>query len=200
VIALKDNKIVYVGGDKNLASLIDDKTHLIDLKGATEIPGLVDSHVHIAEFGEILKRINLSDVVSPAAAIERLKAQSAELAAGEWIIGQGWDEGAWANNYPNRQMLDQAFPNNPVYLGSLHGFGVWVNTLALTLAGINDQKKPPVGGEILRDGNGIATGILLNRATTLIADAMPKPSVQQLADYIHRGMLQMAEDGFVSVH
>ena len=199
-VAIKDNKILYVGDESNLASLIDDDTTIIDVNGATVIPGLVDSHVHIAELGEILQRINLADVVSPAAAIEKLKILSADLKAGEWLIGQGWDEGAWANNYPDRKMLDEAFPNNPVYLRSLHGFAVWVNTAALKLAGINDQTKAPVGGEILRDDNGVASGILLNRATTLIADAVPKPSVKQFADYMLGGMLQMAEDGFVSVH
>jgi predicted amidohydrolase YtcJ len=200
VIAIKGHEILYVGDDKNLTTLIGEHTKVIDLNGATVMPGLVDSHVHIAEFGEILQRVNLSDVASPAAAIEKLKALSGELTTGDWLIGQGWDEGAWANNYPNRQMLDKAFPDNPVYLRSLHGFGVWVNTQALTLAGINDQTKSPVGGEILRDNNGVATGILLNRATTLIADAVPKPSVQQFADYIRSGMLKMAKDGFVSIH
>jgi len=199
-IAIRENKILYVGDDTKLAPLIDDETIIIDLDGATVIPGLVDSHVHIAELGEILQRVNLADVLSPSAAIEKLKTSSTELKADEWLIGQGWDEGAWANNYPNRQMLDKAFPNNPVYLRSLHGFAVWVNTEALKLAGINEQTQSPLGGEIVRDDNGVATGILLNRATTLIADAVPQASVQQFAGYILGGMLQMAEDGFVAVH
>ncbi|MFT6725527.1 MAG: putative amidohydrolase YtcJ [Arenicella sp.] len=200
LIAIKNNKILFVGADDNLARLIGDETNVIDLGGATVVPGLIDSHVHIAELGEILERVNLSDVTSPISAIEKLKKSSGTLAPGEWLIGQGWDEGAWANNYPNRKMLDKAFPDNPVYLRSLHGFGVWVNTQALELAGVNNQTKPPVGGEILRDDNGVATGILLNRATTLIADAVPKPSVPQFAGYIYSGMRQMAKDGFVSIH
>ena len=197
LIAIKNNKILFVGADDNLARLIGDETNVIDLGGATVVPGLIDSHVHIAELGEILERVNLSDVTSPISAIEKLKKSSGTLAPGEWLIGQGWDEGAWANNYPNRKMLDKAFPDNPVYLRSLHGFGVWVNTQALELAGVNNQTKPPVGGEILRDDNGVATGILLNRATTLIADAVPKPSVPQFAGYIYSGMRQMAKDGRV---
>jgi predicted amidohydrolase YtcJ len=199
-VAIKDNTIVYVGDETNLVPFLGDDTTIIDINGATVIPGLVDSHVHIAELGEILQRVNLSGETSPTTAIEKLEILSTDLKAGEWLIGQGWDEGAWANNYPNRQMLDEAFPNNPVYLRSLHGFAVWVNTEALKLAGINKQTIAPVGGEILRDSQGVATGILLNRATTLIAGAVPKPSVQQFADYILDGLLQMAEDGFVSVH
>ena len=156
--------------------------------------------MHIAELGAILERVNLNDVTSPEEAIAKMLAYAEGHEAGEWLIGQGWDEGAWANNYPTRQMLDKAFPNNPVYLRSLHGFGVWVNTQALALAGITEETKPPVGGEILRDEKGVATGILLNRATTLIADAVPKPSVEEFANSIRVGMLQTAKDGFVAIH
>lgn len=199
-IVIKGNTIVAVGDYQSLKKHISKNTELVDLNGATVLPGLIDSHVHIAELGEILERVNLADIQTPKAAIEFIKQRITDLDKGEWVIGQGWDEGAWANNYPNRQMLDKAFPDNPVYLRSLHGFAVWVNTRALQLAGIDNDTNPPVGGEILRDDAGQATGILLNRATTLIADAVPKPSVEQFADYIEGGMLQMAKDGYVSVH
>ena len=199
-IAIIENQIAFVGSDNAVKQYIDASTQVIDLKGATVLPGLIDSHVHIAELGAILERVNLNDVTSPEEAIAKMLAYAEGHEAGEWLIGQGWDEGAWANNYPTRQMLDKAFPNNPVYLRSLHGFGVWVNTQALALAGITEETKPPVGGEILRDEKGVATGILLNRATTLIADAVPKPSVEEFANSIRVGMLQMAKDGFVAIH
>jgi predicted amidohydrolase YtcJ len=200
LVAIKNNEILFVGDDSSLAELSDSNTKVINLMGATVVPGLVDSHVHIAEFGEVLQRTNLNNAHTPSAAIKTLELASKRLKDGQWLIGQGWDEGAWANNYPNRQMLDRAFPNNPVYLRSLHGFGAWVNTQALMLAGIDKETQAPVGGEILRDENGLATGILLNRATTLIANAVPKPSISEYADFIRAGMLQMARDGFVSVH
>ncbi|MDG1905727.1 MAG: amidohydrolase [Arenicella sp.] len=199
-IAIIENQIAFVGSDNAVKQYIDASTQVIDLKGATVLPGLIDSHVHIAELGAILERVNLNDVTSPEEAIAKMLAYAEGHEAVEWLIGQGWDEGAWANNYPTRQMLDKAFPNNPVYLRSLHGFGVWVNTQALALAGITEETKPPVGGEILRDEKGVATGILLNRATTLIADAVPKPSVEEFANSIRVGMLQMAKDGFVAIH
>lgn len=199
-VAITDNKLSFIGSDRAAEKYIDDNTKVFDLKGATVLPGLIDSHAHIAELGEVLERINLADVRTPAEAISKLQSQSTELKSKEWLVGQGWDEGAWANNYPNRQMLDKAFPNNPVYLRSLHGFGVWANTKALALAGITNKTQAPIGGEIVRDSDGIATGILLNRATTLIANAVPKPSVEKYAEYIHAGMLQMAKDGFVSIH
>ena len=199
-VVIKNNRIVVVGDSETTKPYIDSTTRVINLHGATVIPGLIDSHVHVAELGEILQRVDLSDARSPAQAIQMLKQTSKQLEPEEWLIGQGWDEGAWANNYPTRQMLDKAFPDNPVYLRSLHGFAVWVNTRALKLARINDQTQAPIGGEILRDAKGVATGILLNRATTLVANALPKPSTEKFAEYMRGGMLQMAKDGFVSIH
>lgn len=199
-IAIADKEILFVGSDTTAKDYIGEDTRVVNLNGAVVLPGLIDSHAHIAELGEILVRVDLSAASTPADAIAMLKAGSMNLEPGEWLIAQGWDEGAWANNYPNRQMLDKAFPNNPVYLKSLHGFGVWASTQALVLAGITDKTKAPVGGEILRDKNGVATGIFLNRATALIADTVPKPNVEQFARFIEGGMQQMAKDGFVSIH
>jgi predicted amidohydrolase YtcJ len=205
-IAIAGGNILQLGSNTELMTLVGPTTQVVDLKGATVIPGLVDSHVHIAELGEILQRVNLTDVESPSAAIAKILRFHDEVqsnstdTSNDWIIGQGWDEGAWANNYPNRQMLDEAFGDRPVYLRSLHGFAVWANSKALQLAGINKDTQAPVGGEILRDSDGEATGILLNRATTLLADAVPKPSLEQFISYVKSGMQQVANDGFVAVH
>jgi len=201
-IAIDGGIIVAVGSNQEILQLISKTTEKIDLKGATVIPGLHDSHVHIAELGQILSRVNLIDVATPQEAIEKLLKSIKErnIPKGEWIIGQGWDEGAWANNYPNREMLDTYFPENPVLLKSLHGFAVWVNSTAIKEAGINEKTLAPVGGEILRDKQGRATGIFLNRATTLIQQAVPKPSNAQFETWVSKGMQQMVKDGFVAIH
>ena len=201
-IAINDGKIIAVGDNDKIKALQTDNTVLIDLKGATVFPGFVDSHVHIAELGEILSRINLIDIESPQLVISKIKDKIKEspLLPGKWIIGQGWDEGAWANNYPNRQMLDEHFPDNPVYLKSLHGFAVWVNSAALKSAGIDKATEAPVGGEIVIDGEGVPTGILLNRATTLMKASIPEPTEQEFESWVLAGLHQMAKDGYVAIH
>ncbi|MCP3675861.1 MAG: amidohydrolase, partial [Gammaproteobacteria bacterium] len=199
-IAISNGEILFVGKSIAAKQYEGKLTQVIDLKGATVIPGLVDSHVHIAEFGELLQRVNLTDIPTPEAAVIKLKEYATNLKTDDWVIGQGWDEGAWANNYPNRQILDEAFPDNPVYLKSLHGFAVWVNSKALEIVQIDKDTKAPVGGEIVRDDTGVPTGILLNRATTLVADKIPQPSIDKFAEYIKDGMQQMAKDGFVAIH
>lgn len=199
-VVIVGGQIEFVGATQQALSYQGQNSQAIDLDGATVIPGLIDSHVHVGELGDILQRINLIDVATPAEAIAKLRKSAPQVKPGEWIIGQGWDEGAWADQYPNRSDLDAVFPNNPVVLKSLHGFAVWANSQALQLAGIDRATVAPVGGEILREQSGDASGILLNRATTLLLDKIPSPSVESYAQTMRLGMLQMAQDGFVAVH
>lgn len=199
VVLLKD-KIIYVGSTQEALKYKTKSTELVDLKSAVVIPGLIDSHAHVAELGELLHKVNLVDVTSPQDAIERVLAFATNVEKGEWIVGQGWDEGAWANNYPTRQLLDKHFPENPVYLKSLHGFGGWGNTLAFEQAGITKSTVAPVGGEILKDDKGELLGIVINRATTLMNAAIPEASEKQFQQYIEDGLEQMTKDGFVGIH
>lgn len=199
-VAIRDGKIIYVGDGTQLNALVDDSTQQLDMNGATLIPGLVDSHVHVEELGEMLRRVNLVDVKSPQEAIQRAQEFEAQLAKDEWLIGQGWDEGAWATKYPTRQILDTAFPNRPVVFKSLHGFAIWTNSKALQIMGINDKTEAPVGGEIIRDEQFQPTGIFLNNATNLIKDGVPKPTDSEFKQFVYDGLAQLAKDGYVSVH
>ena len=199
-IGIAGGKILFVGEAAEFSKLINESTNIIDMQGATIIPGLIDSHVHIAELGELLHRVNLIDVKSPEDAIQRAKQFAAKLGPKEWLIGQGWDEGAWATSYPNRQILDKAFPNRPVVFKSLHGFAMWTNSRALQMIGIDQKTQAPVGGEIIRDEEFKPTGIFLNNATNLIKQAIPQPTDQEFEQYISDGLRQMAKDGFVAVH
>ncbi|TQV76759.1 amidohydrolase [Aliikangiella marina] len=201
-IAIDDGLIVAVGTNQVIRQMATAQTQIVDLEGATVLPGFHDSHVHIAELGQILSRINLIDVKTPQEAIDQLlKATKAiDLGPNEWVIGQGWDEGAWANAYPTKALLDKHFPNNPVLLKSLHGFAVWVNSAALGIAQIDHNTQPPIGGEIVKDLTGEPTGILLNRATTLIQNKVPDASNTEFQSWVKKGMQQMLKDGFVAVH
>ena len=199
-IAIRDGKIIFIGSPKQLTDLVDESTQQLDMQGATVIPGLVDSHVHVEELGEMLRRVNLVDVKTPQEAVERAQQFEKQLAKDEWLIGQGWDEGAWATNYPTRQVLDAAFPNRPVVFKSLHGFAIWTNSKALQVIGITDKTEAPVGGEIVRDEQFQPTGIFLNNATNLIKDGVPKPTDSEFKQFVYDGLAQLAKDGYVSVH
>jgi predicted amidohydrolase YtcJ len=145
-VAIRGGKIVYVGSDKGALALRGKRTRVIDLNGATVIPGLVDSHTHFIELGAKLESVDLTDVATEAQAVAKVAERAKSVPKGEWIFGAGWDEGAWANRYPDKQLLSAAVPDHPVVLRSLHGFAIWTNQAALDAGKITKASPVPVGG------------------------------------------------------
>lgn len=199
-VAIRGGRIVFVGAARDAAAHRGAATRVLDLHGATVLPGLVDSHTHIAELGEAASRVDLVDVQTEEEAVARVAARARSVPKGQWIVGGGWDEGAWANHYPDLRLLSEKVPDHPVYLASLHGFAGWGNRLALERASITAETKAPEGGEIRKDANGKPTGILLNRAVPLLSSALPEPTEEQFKSYVLAGLRIMAKDGYVAVH
>ncbi|MEE8467051.1 MAG: amidohydrolase family protein, partial [Planctomycetota bacterium] len=171
-VAVRNGRISFVGTTAGARSSIGPHTRVIDLEGAVVLPGFVDSHTHVAELGRNLTRISLVGVDTEKEAVERVAAFAAGVPQGRWILGHGWDEGAWADRYPTRALLSARVPDHPVVLSGLHGFAVWGNDLALERAGITRASQAPRGGEILRAADGTPTGVLTNRATGLLTGAV----------------------------
>ncbi len=199
-VAVKGGDVVYVGETAEALTFQGSATRVVDLAGATVLPGLVDSHTHVFGLGAALERVDLVDVETEEEAIERVVERARTTPAGEWIVGRGWDEGAWANRYPDKVLLSEAVPDHPVFLGSLHGFAGWANQMALDRAGIDSSTEVPVGGEIRLGGDGEPNGLFLNRAVPLVRDAIPAASHEALMERVLIGLNQMAEDGYVAVH
>lgn len=199
-IAIKNDRIVFVGDDAGAKAKAGPETKLVDLKGAVAIPGLVDAHTHVVEMGLSMARVDLVGVPTPEAAVEKLAARAAELPPGAWLTGQGFDEGEWANAYPDRKLLDARIPDRPVYVRGLHGFAGWLNSRGLEMAKITRDTKDPVGGKILRDAKGEPNGMVVDNAVEVVDAAVLKPTDADIEKAILDGLNVMAKDGFVSVH
>jgi predicted amidohydrolase YtcJ len=199
-VAVKDGQIIFVGSQKEAEGYRGAATQVLDVADATVLPGLVDSHTHIVELGKKESQVDLLGVENEEEAVRRVVEFAADVPAGEWIIGWGWDEGAWANHYPGKELLSEQVANHPVVLKSLHGFAIWGNQLALQAAGISRSSEEVSGGTILRDDDGEPTGVLLNRATNLLTDVIPEPGPEQLQSYVLKGLEAMARDGYVAIH
>lgn len=199
-VAISGDRIVAVGSADEVAIRRGPSTTVVDLGGAALVPGLVDSHSHILELGQKLEAVDLVGVADEAEAIARVAKAAASVPKGQWISGRGWDEGAWANRYPDWTRLSAAVPDHPVVLYSLHGFAIWVNRAALDAAKITRATKAPVGGEIRKDAAGNPTGIFINRATTLMANAAPPPTPDQVERQLLAGLTEMARSGYSAVH
>jgi len=199
-VAITAGRITEVGGRAAIEARRGPSTRVIDLGGATLLPGLVESHAHVLELGAKLEAVDLVGAATEAEAVARVAAYAARVPKGQWITGRGWDEGAWANRYPDWRMLTAQVPDHPVVLYSLHGFAIWVNRPALDAAKVTRTTAAPVGGDIRRDARGEPTGIFLNRATTVMTGAVPPPTPADVERQLLAGLTELARSGYTAVH
>ena len=199
-VVVKNGEIVYVGESPEAMRFEGENTRVVDLAGATVLPGLVDSHTHVFGLGAAIERIDLTEVDTEEEAVALVVERAKTTPKGEWILGRGWDEGAWANRYPDKELLSEAVPDHPVFLASLHGFAGWANQAALDAGRITSETEVPVGGEIRTGDDGEPSGLFLNRAVPVIRNAVPSPSHEQLMETAYTGLAQMAKDGYTAVH
>jgi predicted amidohydrolase YtcJ len=199
-LGIRNGLVVFVGRNEDAERYRASATQVVDLHGSTVVPGLVDAHVHILELGRKLDRVDLVGVQTEAEAVEKAAAWATKMPPGSWVVGYGWDDGAWANRYPDMKLLSAKVPDHPVYLRGLHGYAVWGNHLAFEKAGITATTQPPAGGEIRKDRSGRPTGILLNQAVTLLERAVPAETPEQVKQKVATALQAMARAGYVAVH
>src|SRR5689334_1401481 len=175
-IAVKYGRIVFVGSNEAVKKYEGKKvTKLVDLKGATVVPGLADAHYHFAGVGFREMNLNLEGVSSLEDFLAKIKARVDKAKPGEWVTGRGWIETFWKPpTFPTRWDLDKIAPNNPVFLTRADGHGAIANSAALTLANIDKNTESPFGGEIMHDKQrGEPNGMLLDRAQALVSRNIP---------------------------
>jgi len=175
-IAVKYGRILFVGSNEAVKKYEGKKvTKVIDLKGATVVPGLADAHYHFSGVGFREMNLNLEGTASLADFLAKVKARVDKAKPGEWVTGRGWIETFWnPQAFPTRWDLDKIAPNNPVFLTRADGHGAVVNSAALKLANVDKNTESPFGGEIMQDKQrGEPNGMLLDRAQALVSRNIP---------------------------
>jgi predicted amidohydrolase YtcJ len=191
-IAIADGKILMVGSDAEVESLAGPNTRTIDLRGRTVTPGLIDSHIHAASGGfEEIYGITLSNVRTIKEIQDLVKARVATLKPGEWVHGEGWDEGKLAE----RRLLlasdlDPVSPQNPVWLSQTSGHYGTANSVALRLSKVTARTRDPAAGTIGHLPDGPPNGVLMESAQDLVFKHIPEPTQEQL----QRGILHIMEE------
>jgi len=177
-IAVKAGKVIFVGSNNDAKAYEGKDTRVIDLRGNTVVPGLTDSHYHLAGVGAREMNLNLEGTTSLDDFLARVKARVDRAKPGEWVTGRGWIETFWKPQaFPARADLDRISPNNPVYLTRADGHGAVVNSAALKIARIDKSTRAPFGGEIMKDKQtGEPSGMLLDKAQSLVTGYIPGPS------------------------
>jgi predicted amidohydrolase YtcJ len=174
-VAVKGDRIVFVGSNRDVQAYIGDKTRIVDLGGKTMVPGMTDAHHHLSGVGFREMTLNLEGVASLEAFLAKVKERVDQKQPGEWVTGRGWIETFWKPPvFPTRWDLDKIAPNNPVFLDRADGHGAVVNSAALKLAGVDKTTASPFGGEISKDKQtGEPNGMLLDAAQDLVQRHIP---------------------------
>ena len=200
-VAVRADRIARVGSAADMDALRGPDTQVLDLGGATVIPGLTDAHAHLASLGESLETVPLVDTTSWDEVVKLAAERAAKTPKGEWVIGDGWDQNDWSvKAFPEHAALSKAAPEHPVFLSRVDGHAAIANAKALALAGVGKETKDPPGGKIVRSKDGAPTGVLVDEAMTLVAKHIPAPSVAQVKERVLKAQSECLKAGLVGVH
>jgi predicted amidohydrolase YtcJ len=200
-LAARGGRVVFVGSDAEARVLAAGSARVIDLKGATVVPGIIDAHAHLLGLGDMLRRVNLAGSTSYDEVIERVKAFSRDVKPGEWILGRGWDQNRWTSKeFPTHDALSRAFPNNPVVLERVDGHAYLVNAKAMELARVSASTADPEGGRIMRFSSGAPSGVFVDNAQSLIDRAIPAATRADTRRAILAAIAECNRWGLTGVH
>jgi len=195
-------RILAVGDDAEIRSLVGPLTDTIDLGGRTVLPGFIDAHTHLAGYAETRLNVDLRHIPSEDAAVAKVRERAATLPPGTWIYGQSWDVNEWpGQRFPTKASLDAAVPEHPVMLSSHDFHSIWVNSAALRLANITAQTPDPAGGRIERDGDGEPTGMLFEGPAEALVERVAAPVDDDvLLGELRRVLGELRARGITGVH
>ncbi len=163
-LALNGDRILAVGSNDEILRLAAGISKKIDLGGKAVFPGFIDAHAHPCESGVNHLRMVACDMDSIADIQAALRKRAAETPAGQWVLGFLYDDGKTPRPL-SLQDLDAAVPDHPVQVRHRGGHTVFVNSLALKLAGIDEHTPDPPGGRFEHDAAGHLTGHVGDKAT-----------------------------------
>jgi predicted amidohydrolase YtcJ len=174
-VAIKGDRIVFVGSNGEAQKYVGRNTRVIDLGGRTMVPGLTDAHHHLSGVGFREMTLNLEGITSLQDFLAKVKERVVQKKPGEWVTGRGWIETFWTPPvFPTRWDLDKVAPDNPVFLDRADGHGAVANSAALKIAGVDKTTPSPFGGEISKDKqSGEPNGMLLDAAQDLVQRHIP---------------------------
>lgn len=199
-VAVRGDRIAYVGSSAGAEAFRGPKTAVVDLAGRLVLPGFNDAHVHLMSGALSLERVNLIEDESVAAVQARIRAFAAANPGRPWVLGRGWLYGSFPGGLPTREQLDAVVPDRPAYMECYDGHTGWANSKALALAGITRDTKDPENGAIVRDpATGEPTGALKEAATALVESKIPLPDAEARYALLVRALSLLNSQGVTSM-
>ena len=176
-VAVTGGRISAIGPERDLVRERGPGTETIHLRGRLLLPGFVDAHAHPLWGGLERQTCNLLETPRTVRDYQHEVAASARAHPDRpWVTGGGWSFEAFPGGVATVAMLDEVVPDRPVVLFNRDHHGVWVNSRALRVAGVDAGTPDPADGRIERDAAGHPTGVLHEGAASLVTDRVPPAS------------------------
>lgn len=197
-VAIRGNKILKVGSEREIMRYRRPQTTVIDAKGAAVLPGFDDAHTSVASGGLARDALQLDGAATLEEIQQRVEAWAVSHADATAIVGSGWSYDVFAD-LPGRAQLDAAVSDRPVVLASIDGDALWLNSKALAAARITRRTPNPARGTIVRDRRGEPSGLLKGAAMALADRLTPRPTREQRARALQVAIREAAQHGITSV-
>ncbi|MFV9550369.1 amidohydrolase [Algibacter sp. PT7-4] len=212
-VAIKNNIIIFAGNLAEAETFKNEQTKLINLKGKTMTPGLIEGHGHFMGLGYNELNLNLINTTSYQDIIDAVAERVKKAEPGEWIIGRGWHQSKWdslptemVKGFQTHNRLSEVSPNNPVYLSHASGHAGFANSKAMEVAGLQVLAKEGIknfkieGGEVILDEFGRPTGIFNERAQSLISRHIPEKTQETDIKAFDLAVQACHKNGITSFH
>ncbi len=192
-------RIVAVGDD-SLVTEYPDASRL-DGGGKTVLPGLVDAHAHLYSQGFLQSSLDLAGVDSLEKAVAQIQSYANDHPRRPWLLGRGWNQVLWpVKEFPTSADIDAVVDDRPVWLRRIDGHAGWANSAAMALAGIDDDTPDPIGGKIIRNDDGRATGVLVDKAMDYVERHVPSPDKAQIRESYLTAIESLVALGMTGMH
>lgn len=194
-----DGRILEIGD----ATLPEKYTAVerIDGQGRTVLPGITDAHAHLSSLGFLQDSLDVMGVASLEETVAQIAAFAKRHPARRWLTGRGWNQVIWPSNaFPTAADIDAVVSDRPVWLRRVDGHAAWANSKAMEIAEIDRDTPDPVGGKIIRDDNGDATGVLIDTAMALVESKLPPVTKDDIRRAYLAGIANVNSLGITGVH
>jgi predicted amidohydrolase YtcJ len=201
-VAMSHGRILAIGDDPEILGYRTAQTRVLDLGGATVLPGFDDAHCHPLGLGLSLEWVDVSPVAAPTLErlLDEIRKAAQELPPDRWLLARGYDDTRLdVQRHPTRWELDRVTGNRPTIVIRTCGHMLVANSAALARAGITRETPDPEGGRIVRDETGEPTGLLQERAQELVRRLVPEPTVRDLEQALRRAGDRFLALGITSV-
>ncbi len=199
-LAVRGQALLAIGTSAEMRKLAGRGTDVVDLRGRFVAPGFIDAHAHLVGGSLSLEELRLDEAPDFAGVSARITAWAKANPEARWVTGEGWTYAAFPGGMPSRAQLDALVPDRPAFFSSYDGHTGWANSAALRLAEVTRATPDPPGGTIVRDATGEPTGVLKERAQSLVERLVPKRLPHEIERALRRGIEQAAAWGLTGVH